>query len=149
MYVNLAWIVSNFLRQVSYIFNLFYNLFQSLQYLRFTTSITPELHFMDKGDEIKIWAELIYHRSTPNHIKVSLVLIKLSFFMLPVLIFAFRTETNIYPLCTLVFPSATLIDKFYSPKLEEANAHASITKPLNTIGYCCSQLLTQVNFQHH
>ncbi|KAK2550761.1 hypothetical protein P5673_028436 [Acropora cervicornis] len=38
----------------------------------FTTSITPELHFMDKGDEIKIWAELIYQRSTPNHIKLEI-----------------------------------------------------------------------------
>jgi len=44
----------------------------SCSYLRFTTSITPELHFMDKGDEIKIWAELIYQRSTPNHIKLEI-----------------------------------------------------------------------------
>ena len=52
---------------------------------------------MDKGDEIKLWAELIYDRSTPNRIKVSLVLIKLSFFILPVLIFALRTETYLSP----------------------------------------------------
>ena len=83
---------------------------------------------MDKGDEIKIWAELIYQRSTPNHIKVSLVLIKLSFFMLPELIFAFRTETYLSPVYSgfpfsskMLLFSATLTDTFYIPKLEEAN----------------------------
>ncbi|XP_068729592.1 cation channel sperm-associated auxiliary subunit epsilon-like [Montipora capricornis] len=44
----------------------------SCPYLRFTTNITPELHFMDKGDEKTIWAELIHQRSTPNHIRLEI-----------------------------------------------------------------------------
>ncbi|XP_022777503.1 cation channel sperm-associated protein subunit epsilon-like [Stylophora pistillata] len=45
---------------------------KSCPYLKFTTSINPELYFMDKGDETKVWAALIYPRTEPNDIKLEI-----------------------------------------------------------------------------
>jgi len=44
----------------------------SCPYLQFATSVTSELQFIDKGDEIKVWAQLMYPRDAPNEIKLEI-----------------------------------------------------------------------------
>ncbi|XP_078349595.1 cation channel sperm-associated auxiliary subunit epsilon-like [Oculina patagonica] len=44
----------------------------SCPYFKFTTNISPELHFIDKGDEIKVWALLVYPRAVPNAIRLEI-----------------------------------------------------------------------------
>ncbi|XP_066025981.1 cation channel sperm-associated auxiliary subunit epsilon-like isoform X2 [Pocillopora verrucosa] len=45
---------------------------KSCPYLKFTTSVSPELYFMDKGDETKVWAVLIYPRTEPNDVRLEI-----------------------------------------------------------------------------
>ncbi|CAH3147810.1 unnamed protein product [Porites lobata] len=44
----------------------------SCPFLKFTTSARPELHFIDKGNELKVWALLIHPRVTPNDIRLEI-----------------------------------------------------------------------------
>ncbi|KAJ7365470.1 hypothetical protein OS493_005578 [Desmophyllum pertusum] len=44
----------------------------SCPYLKFTSSISPELHFIDKGDETKAWVLLMYPRAIPNSIRLEI-----------------------------------------------------------------------------